>query len=104
MIRLHHPDELEGSVFFKRNNQGHAAKCGNNGHSVFKRVDRAILPFLQAANRLVTVDTDYEAATKGRGLLEIGDMTTMQNIETAIGKYYWMLEAGKSTGQGRTSL
>ena len=87
MIRLDPEDQLEWRILIKCCHQADTPQSGDNGEAIFQGVDRSVRCLSQLFNRWVGVQPNQERWPEGRGFLQIGHVTAMEDIKNAVGEY-----------------
>ena len=67
-----------------------------NCHALLERIERSFRAFAQLASRSIGVDADHQRRAETACMIKIGDVTSMKNVEHAIGEH-------QRTGQRRNS-
>jgi len=84
-IGLYLLEQLLGCAFAERNDPIHRAQAGQHRHSTIDSIDRPARP-LQAGYGCVIVHSYNQAIAQCTCLLKISYMTSMEDIEAAIGE------------------
>lgn len=86
-VRLDQLDQLGRGVAVKPGHQADAFQCGQHGGAVLLVIDGPVLALALTLDRGIGIQPQHQAGAQGAGLRQVGDMTAMQDVETAIGEH-----------------
>ena len=87
VIRLDPEDQLEWRIVIERGHETDTLQSSNNSKAIFQGIDRPVWRLAQLLNRWVRVQSNQECCPEGRSFLQIGDVTSMEDIKNAVGEY-----------------
>ena len=87
VIRLDPEDKFERRVVIERGDETDTSQSSNHSKAIFQGIDRPVWRFAQLLNRWVRVQPNQECCPEVCGFLQVGDVTSMEDIKNAIGEY-----------------
>ena len=87
VIRLDLEDKLERRVVIERGDETDTSQSSNHSKAIFQGIDRPVWRLAQLLNRWVRVQSNQECCPEVCGFLQVGDVTSMEDIKNAIGEY-----------------
>src|SRR5882757_2539440 len=91
--------ELKRSLLLESYDQAHRFQRRENRHALLERIERSFRAFVQLASRSIGVDADHQRRAETARVIKIGDVTSMQNVEYAIGEDERAVQRRNSRGQ-----
>lgn len=91
VVRFDLAYKLQRGRLIKRSNETDTLKRSDECHAVFQRVDRPSGSLIQLAYRVIGIQGHQQRDSQPSCFFKIGDVATMENIETAVGKNQWPL-------------
>ena len=85
-MRANGLDERGGTLIVKHHDRIHRTQCRKNLGTVVLAVERTIRAF-KRAHGLIGVQSDNQSIAQGTCLFQVTHMTSVQQIETAVGEH-----------------
>ena len=87
VIWLDPEDQLEWRIVIERSHETDTPQSSNNTKTIFQGIDRPVWRLAQLLNRWVRVQPNQEGWAESRSFLQIGHVTSMEDIKNAVGEY-----------------